>query len=287
MVCTQKPGDNANTARPIGTYVASQATTGDGIRAHPYSYNMTIDPHTYSDVQTSGGEVHTIGEVWCSALWDMYWLMINKYGYDPDIYTGTGGNNKSMKLVIDGLKMQVCSPGFLDSRDAILSADTIDNAAANSCLIWSAFARRGMGFSAVQGSSDNTNDQTAAFDLPTACAAVVLPVTLVSLKASGIDNKINVAWKTEIEYNNAGFELQRKSSLSEPFVTIATIAAKGNNGNGADYTFDDTNVAANVLYYYQLIQKDKDGKKNFSQVVTAIIHKHLPFECFSISQSRR
>src|SRR5664279_3731492 len=133
-----------------------------------------------------------------------------------------------MQLVIDGLKMQVCSPGFLDSRNAILHADTVDNAAANSCLIWSAFARRGMGFSALQGDSSNTNDQFAAFDLPPTCSAVVLPVTLVSLKASGIDNKITVTWKTEAEYNNAGFELQRKSSLTDPFVTIATIATKGN-----------------------------------------------------------
>jgi extracellular elastinolytic metalloproteinase len=276
LVGTQKPGDNANTARSIGTYVVNEAPTGAGLRQFPYSYNMTVDPHTYADVESSGGEVHTIGEVWCSALWDMYWLMINKYGYDPDIYTGTGGNNKSMQLVIDGLKMQVCSPGFLDSRDAILKADSISNSAANSCLIWSAFARRGMGFSAIQGSSANTNDQTAAFDLPTTCSGVVLPVTLVSLKALATDNKINVAWKTEGEYNNAGFELQRKSSLTDPFVTVATVAAKGTAGSGSDYSFDDINVAANVLYYYQLIQKDKDGKKNYSQVVTAIIRKHLP-----------
>jgi extracellular elastinolytic metalloproteinase len=278
LVCTQKPGDNANTARPIGTYVVKQATTGAGIRVHPYSYNMTLDPHTYADVQSSGGEVHTIGEVWCSALWDMYWQMISKYGYDPDIYTGTGGNNKSMQLVIDGLKLQVCSPGFLDSRNAILKADTLDNAAANSCLIWRAFARRGMGVSAIQGSSASTNDQTAAFDLPLTCSGVVLPLTLVLLKASGIDNKINVTWKTEGEYNNAGFELQRKNLLTDPFVTVATFAAKGNNGSGSDYSFEDINVAGNVLYYYQLIQKDKDGKKNFSQVVTAMIHKHLPMK---------
>ena len=275
LVLTQKPGDNANTPRALGTYVLDEPTTGDGIREYPYAYDMTIDPHTYTDVQTSGGEVHTVGEVWCSALWDMYWLMVNKYGYDPNIYTGTGGNNTTMKLVIDGLKLQVCSPGFLDSRNAILKADSVDNSAANSCLIWSAFARRGMGFSAVQGSSNSTNDQTAAFDLPTTCSSIVLPITLLSLKATGVNNKINVSWKTAAEYNNEGFELQRKSSINDPFVTIATLAPKGNNGSGADYSFDDINVVGNILYYYQLVQKDKSGRKNFSQVVTAYIHKSL------------
>jgi extracellular elastinolytic metalloproteinase len=275
LVLTQKPGDNANTPRTIGTYVLGEPITGVGIRTQPYTYDTTIDSHTYKDVQTSGGEVHTIGEVWCSALWDMYWLMINKYGYDPNLYTGNGGNNKAMQLVIDGLKLQVCSPGFLDSRDAILKADSVDNAAANSCLIWSAFARRGMGFSAKQGSSNNTNDQKDTSDLPPSCSSITLPLTLLSLKASGIDNKINISWQTAAEYNNLGFELQRKSSLTDPFVTVATVAPKGNNGSGAAYSFDDMNVAGNVLYYYQLIQKDKDGRKNYSQVVTAMIHKSL------------
>ncbi|MEO8764075.1 MAG: M36 family metallopeptidase [Ginsengibacter sp.] len=273
LVCTQKPGDNANTPRPMATYVVGEPTTGGGLRQYPYSYDMSINPHTYADVQSSGGEVHTIGEIWCAVLWDMYWLMIDKYGYDPNIYTGIGGNNKAMKLVIDGLKMQVCSPGFLNSRNAILSADTIDNAAANSCLIWTAFARRGMGYSALQGSSNSTNDQTVAFDLPPTCNLVVLPVALVLIRASGADNSINVTWKTEAEYDNAEFELQRKSSLTDPFVTVATITAKGSNGSGADYNFDDKDVAPNVLYYYQIVQKNRDGKKNFSQVVTAIVHK--------------
>jgi len=131
-----------------------------------------------------------------------------------------------------------------------------------------------MGFSASQGSADNTGDETVAFDLPPTCAGIVLPVTLVQLKASAAGNSIKVTWKTEEESNNGGFELQRKSSLTEPFVTIATIAAKG-NGGGAAYDFDDKNVLPNILYYYQLVQKDKDGRKSFSPVVTAMVQQHL------------
>jgi hypothetical protein len=26
-------------------------------------------------------------------IWDMYWAFIGEYGYDSDIYYGTGGNN--------------------------------------------------------------------------------------------------------------------------------------------------------------------------------------------------
>ena len=186
---------------------------------------MSTDPHTYTDVKTSGGEVHAIGKVWCSALWDMYWLLINKYGYDSNLYTGTGGNNKAMQLVIDGFLLQVCNPGFFYSRNAILKADSIDNAAVNPCIIWSAFARMGMGFSALQGSSGSTNDQTEAFDLRITCSSV-LPVSFINLKAIAINNKINISWKTSEEYNNAGFDLQRKSSFTDPFITVATVVSK-------------------------------------------------------------
>ncbi len=152
----------------FGTYVVGQAPGGSGIRIHPYSTNLTVDPHTYSDL-ASDGEVHDIGETWCSALWDMTWAIIKQEGsINPNIYdaAGSGGNVMALKLVIEGEKLQPCSPGFLDARDAILAADSILYNNRHKCLIWNAFARRGMGFSAVQGSSDKTDDQKAAFDVP-------------------------------------------------------------------------------------------------------------------------
>ncbi len=84
-------------------------------------------------------------------LWEMNWALIDKYGLDPDIYNGTGGNNIALQLVIDGLKLQPCNPGFVDARNAILQADQVNNAGANQCLIWTAFAKRGLGYSATPG----------------------------------------------------------------------------------------------------------------------------------------
>jgi extracellular elastinolytic metalloproteinase len=40
---------------------------------------------------------------------------------------------------------------------------------ANKCLIWEVFARRGLGYSADQGSSEDRTDQTEAFDLHPDC----------------------------------------------------------------------------------------------------------------------
>jgi extracellular elastinolytic metalloproteinase len=168
MYLTKKPADTKNTPRGMANYVWTQDPNGDGMRRYPYCFDMSVNPLTYADLELNP-EVHDIGEVWTSALWDMYWLLIEKYGYDNDLYNGNGGNNKALKLVIEGLKLQKCNPGFLDSRNAILKADSILNGFANRCEIWTAFARRGMGFSALQGSADLATDQTAAFDLHPLC----------------------------------------------------------------------------------------------------------------------
>jgi len=156
-------------ARPIGTYVLGQIPTGAGIRRYPYSTNMSIDPLTYANVATSTA-VHNIGEVWCSTLWDMTWSIIQmQNAIEPNLYNSasTGGNNVALQLVIQGLKMQPCQPGFLDARDAILAADSLLYNGRYHCAIWSAFARRGMGVSARQGLSTSATDQTPAFDSPT------------------------------------------------------------------------------------------------------------------------
>ncbi|UEG51275.1 M36 family metallopeptidase [Ferruginibacter lapsinanis] len=157
--------------RSIGTYVFNQNTTGSGIRNYPYSLSKTINPHTYADLNgtASGSEVHNIGEVWASALWDMTWRIIQQEGtIEPNIYNAasSGGNVIALNIVMTGLKLQVCSPGFIDSRNAILKADTILYNGSHACAIWNAFARRGMGLSASQGSSNSTSDQVVAFDLP-------------------------------------------------------------------------------------------------------------------------
>ena len=152
-------------ARPIGTYLFGQAPTGAGIRTYPYSTNMSINPWTYAMMTGSGGAVHKIGEIWCATLWDMTWDIIAMDGINSNIFntSGIGGNSVALKLVIEGMRLQPCSPGYIDARNAILKADTIFFGAKYSCAIWKAFARRGMGKFASQGLSSSTTDQVADF----------------------------------------------------------------------------------------------------------------------------
>ncbi|MDX1947010.1 MAG: M36 family metallopeptidase, partial [Pirellulaceae bacterium] len=146
-----KPTDNKNTPRPFANYDLGLPSTGPGIRRYPYSFDMTVNPLTFSDYNSSAGgsEVHNAGEIWASALWDMTWLLIEKYGFDTDIYTGTGGRDMAMDIVYDALKLQPANPTFIQGRDAILAADFNLTGGANYDLIWQAFARRGLGVEAT------------------------------------------------------------------------------------------------------------------------------------------
>ena len=57
-------------------------------------------------------------------LWEMTYALIDEHGFNANLITGNAGNNKSLQLVTDGMKLQPCSPGFVDARDAILAADS-------------------------------------------------------------------------------------------------------------------------------------------------------------------
>ena len=170
LVMTIQPEDNATKARPMGTWLFEEGPTGDGIRPYPYSTDMTVNPMTYGTLASSEIRApHGVGAVWATVLWDLTWAMIEQYGKDADLYNGTGGNNRTMALVIESLKLQPCSPGFVDGRDAILAADRLLYGGDNQCLIWEVFARRGLGYSADQGSTSSKSDGTEAFDMPPSC----------------------------------------------------------------------------------------------------------------------
>jgi len=165
LMMTIQTGDQGIDAVGVGTWLTGEPIGGPGIRPHPYSTDLVINPHTYDDIKTEAVP-HGVGSVWCQMLWEMTWGLIDEYGFDPDFYTGTGGNNIAMQLVTEGLKLQPCNPGFVDGRDAILLADSLLYGSANSCLIWDAFAKRGLGVSASQGSSGSRADGVEAFDVP-------------------------------------------------------------------------------------------------------------------------
>jgi uncharacterized protein (TIGR03437 family) len=131
-------GDDPAALYPVGQFALNNYTAG--IRRYPYSTLLQNSPLTYKDVAIRN-QVHALGEIWCNTLWEMRALLIGRYGFRE-------GQRQSIQLVVDGLKLTPRGPTFVDARNAILLADRVNNQSANQCLLWQAFAKRGLGFDA-------------------------------------------------------------------------------------------------------------------------------------------
>ena len=182
LMLTMKASDVGTTGRGVGTFDLEQPTDGPGIRPYRYSTDTSINPLTYNDSNNTAAisAPHGVGSVWCTMLWDLTWAYVEKYGFDSNIYSGTGGNNKVMQIVMDAMKLQVCQPGFVDGRDAILAADVALTGGEDQCMIWEVFAARGLGVNADQGSSLLRTDQVEDFTMPDPSDPSLLSCTTLS-----------------------------------------------------------------------------------------------------------
>lgn len=226
LVLTSKPYETSISGRGIGTHLIGQDTSGVGIRPYRYSRSMITNPVNYNSIKTLSVP-HGVGFVWCSALYDIYLDMIDKYGFDENMYTGKGGNNKALELVMMGLKLQPCQPGFLDARDAVILADSLLNGGANKSLLWKAFARRGMGFDAKQGLTTSRSDGTAGFKLP----AELTVSTYEILNANSIEiypnpSKGNFTVNANFDLTNSTYSLVDISGKKVQFNTKAVSDSK-------------------------------------------------------------
>ncbi len=230
---TALPGDGFSKPRGVGTYALNQANTGVGIRQYPYTSDMSINPLTYGNI-SSVAVPHGVGTIWCTALWDMTWEIIQQAGtINPNLFNpaGGGGNAIALKLVVEGMRLQPCSPGFIDGRNAILKADTLFFGAQYSCAIIKAFARRGMGIGASQGSSNSRTDQTLSF---AECSASECNAP-ANLEESGITSgSATVSWDAvsgavsytvEYKLNSSSSWTPAASATTSTSVNISGLAA--------------------------------------------------------------
>lgn len=157
------------------------ANGGPGIRNYKYSTSMETNPSTYRIMDRFNyWGVHAKGEVWAEMLYEVYWDLVDAHGYTPiwfppaDIHQARDhilnhGNTLALQLVMDGMKQQPCNPTFVDARDAILSAESQLTHGENYCLIYAAFARRGLGVGAELIKEGWLERRTESFDVPARC----------------------------------------------------------------------------------------------------------------------
>ena len=171
LMFTMTSANTGSNPRGIATYLLDEGPNGNGVRSYPYTTNLQLNPLTYNDISFASS-VHKVGEIWASILWELTWLLIEEFGFDENIYNFTGdlnqdaGNIIALAIVTEGMKLQPCRPGFIDGRDAILMAYKNIYGQEHDCLLWEAFAKRGLGFYASQGSPEYLNDGIESFEVP-------------------------------------------------------------------------------------------------------------------------
>lgn len=170
VLLTMSEDDLSGDRRPVANYFFGQGPNGRGIRRYPYSADFNQNPQTYGSLDNSS-KPHGVGSVWASMLWEMTWALIDRHGFDSNLYNFTGdinqdaGNVMALAIVIEAMKLTKCQPGFVDAREAVLTANAQIYGLDNQCTVFNAFAKRGLGLRANQGSSESKEDGVEDFEV--------------------------------------------------------------------------------------------------------------------------
>ena len=98
----------------------------------PAQLNTTDGAFPESPINFSGNgatEVHNLGDILAMALLEMRARIINNLGFAT-------GNQRSLQIVTDGMKLDPINPNMLQGRDSILAADCAGFAGADELQIW-------------------------------------------------------------------------------------------------------------------------------------------------------
>jgi Secretion system C-terminal sorting domain len=95
----------------------------------------------------------------------------------------------------------------------------------------------------------------------------VLPVRLISLSGSRIDNKIDLTWQVALEENFSHYEVERSFSLADPFVRLGSVSPTKNDTKIYHYTDDLRSNEAHEFCYYRLKMVDISGKFSYSNSI--------------------
>ncbi|MBK7874529.1 MAG: M36 family metallopeptidase [Planctomycetes bacterium] len=264
--------DDPNAVYTTGGYATYQLTAGFvdnyyyGIRRFPYSTDLNKNPQTYADIDAAqqayppavprspiigntANEVHNVGEVWCVTLWEARANLIAAHGFV--------GNDEIMQLVVDGMKLSVNNPSFVNARDAILQADLVNNGGTNLSYLWTAFAKRGLGFGAV-GATGSTSTgivesfvvpSLVIFNYPSGKPTQLLPAqpTTVLVDVTGLGSQTPIAGTGQlfVSINGGAFGATPMTELT-PNHYQATLPAANCFDSVAWYVSVNTNTGTEV-----------------------------------------
>ena len=243
LIYTANASEVSTKARGVGAYLFGLAANGGTIRDLPYSTSNAVNNHTYSSI--AGAAIpHGIGSRWAQAGWEVYWALVDKWGFEGDLVNfnindaNEAGNKRALFYINQGLKNTACSPTFINARDGIIQAATDNFAGADVCDIWQAFADFGLGVNASTGGSNSTT-ATNGFNIPASCDD---PPPPSDCPAGSID------LTTMVSYSNQN----ASNGMSNP--DNETITLTGNTWKRTTQTF---NITADTMVEFTFSSTDQ------------------------------
>lgn len=248
LAYTAKVGDTGPLGRGIGTYALNQPTTGPGIRTQRYSTDPAVNTWTYASI--NGMAVpHGVGSVWAQGAWEVYWALVNNWGFNADLYDaqGSAGNQRAMLYVNEGLKNAACSPTFTQVRDGIIQAATDNHGGEDVCRIWTAFAGFGLGINAVSGGANSTTP-TNGFAVPVSCGGVNQP----PVANAGADQTVPVGALVTLSGSGSYDPDSGPSPLSYAWSQVSGPVVSLSGANTVNASFTAAATAANYVFQLQV-----------------------------------
>jgi extracellular elastinolytic metalloproteinase len=177
---TSQSTDNFETGVfPAGGWTDLTPTFNDNyyfsIRRYPYTADMSKNPLTFRHISSgvvlpmgpprrptagSNSDEHNAGEIWCSALWEVFVNLVAKHPHEE-------AERRMLTYVIGGLKLTPPRPTFTQARNGIIRAASTLNPD-DLPEVWAGFAKRGMGVDAKSPPSESTSlaGVVESFDAP-------------------------------------------------------------------------------------------------------------------------
>ncbi|EFI28231.1 metalloprotease [Coprinopsis cinerea okayama7 len=131
----------------MGVWVSKKP---EGLRRYPYSVDPAINPLVHTSLRAVTDE-HDMGEIWAEMLHVVHAALVEFAGFSPNAARDPStdhGNVVFLRVFFDALSLMPCNPTFVQARNAWIQAEQTRYKKKYRCVLWAAFASRGLGFRA-------------------------------------------------------------------------------------------------------------------------------------------
>ncbi|MEO5334692.1 MAG: M36 family metallopeptidase [Magnetococcus sp. YQC-5] len=243
---------------PVASYALSNAPEEQpyyyGTRRVPYSIDFAKNALTFKHIQNGvalptthpvkadsdgNSEVHNAGEIWATALWEVYAALLQETAR----LSFAEAQLRMKRYLVASYKMTPMDPTFTEARDALLAVakahDLVDYA-----VMKAAFARRGLGVGAVSPSRYSKSHTGIKESFTAEEPMSLVKATLVPKPGESCDQDsiLDIGEKASLTVilRNDG------SETSLPFTATLTSANDVQFSNGGMMSFPATAAGATV-----------------------------------------